>query len=66
VSSLAKAVKISAAAKFSSQQPYTADDEIIDRLSFPSDELGLEPRGRSEIGPITSISMKRVKRYNNT
>jgi hypothetical protein len=64
VSSLAKAAKISAAAKLSSQ-PYTADDEIVDRLSFLSDELGLEPRGRSEIGPVTLISMKRVKRRDN-
>jgi hypothetical protein len=66
VSRLAKAAKISAAAKLSSRQPYSADDEIVDRLSFLSDELGLEPRGRGRSGTVASLCMKRVKRRDNT
>jgi hypothetical protein len=66
VSRLAKAAKIFAAAKLSCRQPYSADDEIIDRLSFLSDELGLEPRGRGRIGTVASLCMKRVKRRDNT
>jgi hypothetical protein len=65
VSTLAKAAKIFAAVKLSSRQPYCTDDEIIDRLFFLSDELGLWPRRPGQIGTIIAISIKRVKRRDN-
>ena len=66
VIALSQAARISAAAKLSSSQQYKAEDEIIDRLSFLSDELGLEPRGRSRVGTIASLAMKRVKQRDHT
>lgn len=66
VSTMAKAAKTFAAAKLSSRRPYCTDDEIIDRLSFLSDELGLQPRQRGQIGAVAAASIKRVKRRDNT
>jgi hypothetical protein len=66
VSRLAKEAKICAAAKLSSRKSYSADDEILDRLSFLSDELGLEPRDYGGAGTVASISSKRVKQRDNT
>jgi hypothetical protein len=66
VSTLAKGAKIFAAAKLSARRPYCTDDEIIDRLSFLSDELGLQPRKPGEIGIIAGITIKRLKRRDNT
>ena len=66
VSRLAKEAKICAAAKLSSRKSYSADDEILDRLSFLSDELGLEPRNYGGSGTVASISSKRVKQRDNT
>lgn len=66
VSTLAMVAKIFAAAKLSSRQPYSTDDEIIDRLSFLSDELGIQPRKSGEMGNIAAITVKRVKRRDYT
>ncbi len=66
VHKLAKAAKIAAAAKLSSTRPYNAEDEIIDRLSFLSDELGLEPRRPRRVGTIASLTMKRIKEREHT
>jgi hypothetical protein len=66
VSRLAKEAKISAAAKLSSREAYSADDEIIDRLSFLSDELGFEPRGYGQTGTVASLCSKRVKQRDTT
>jgi len=66
VSRLEKEAKICAAAKLSSRKPYSADDEIFDRLSFVADELGLEPRDFGRTGTVASISSKRVKQRDNT
>jgi hypothetical protein len=63
---LENAAKLSAAAKLSSRQPYCEDDEIIDRLSLLSDELGLQPRKPGQIGHIAAITIQRVKRRDNT
>ena len=66
VDQLAKVAHIAAAAKLSSRQGYIADDEIIDRLSFVSDELGLEHRGSGNTGTVASLTMRRVKARDNT
>jgi hypothetical protein len=63
---LAKAAKISAAAKLSSRQPYEAEDEIIDRLSLFSIELGLDPRGYGQIGTVASLALKRINGRDST
>jgi hypothetical protein len=63
---LGKAAKISAAAKLSSRQPYEAEDEIVDRLSFLSTELGLEPREYGRVGTVASLALKRVKARDHT
>jgi len=63
---LAKAAKMGASAKLSSQEPYVADDEIFDRLSFVSDELGLEDIKSKSAGTIELLSMKRVKQRDFT
>jgi hypothetical protein len=61
VARLAKAAKMRASAKLFSQEPYVADDEILDRLSFVSNELGLENIKSQSVGIIELLSMKRVK-----
>lgn len=66
VARLAKAAKMGASAKLSSQEPYVADDEIFDRLSFVSDELGLEDIKSKSAGTIELLSMKRVKQRDFT
>ncbi len=66
VSRLAKAAKISAAAKLSSRLPYSADDETVDRLSFLSDELGLHPRNYGQTGTVASLARKRVQQRQYT
>ena len=43
-----------------------AEDEIFDRLSFVSDELGLEDLGPKSVGTVESLSMKRVKQRDFT
>jgi hypothetical protein len=75
---LAKAAKIASAAKLSSRQPYTAEDEIIDRLSFLSDELQLEvPKYETEKrelhknevpenGIVVLLCMERLKQRDYT
>jgi hypothetical protein len=69
VARLAIAAKVGASAKLSSQEPYVADDEIFDRLSFLSDELDLEDiktKRAGRPGPIELLSMKRVKQRDST
>ncbi len=66
VARLAKAAKIASSAKLSSQEPYVADDEIFDRLSFLSDELALEDLGPSTVGTVELLSMNRVKQRDFT
>lgn len=61
VSGLEKAAKLAAAEKLSSQRPYTADDEIIDRLAFLSDEMGLERTKSTPISTVAKLAMSRVK-----
>jgi hypothetical protein len=61
VARLAKAAKMASSAKLSSREPYVADDEIFDRLSFVSDELGLEGLKSDSVGIIESLAMTRVK-----
>jgi len=66
---LEKAAKVAAAAKYSSRRDYVADDEIFDRLSFVSDELGLEDHAGLKQpcpGAIAKLSMKRVKERDYT
>jgi hypothetical protein len=58
---LANAAKMVSSAKLSSREPYVADDEIFDRLSFVSDELFLETLEPTDPGVVASLSMKRVK-----
>jgi len=58
---LANAAKMASSAKLSSREPYVADDEIFDRLSFVSDELGFEGLGSTDNGVVATLSMKRVK-----
>ncbi len=66
VAALASEARIAAAAKLASRQPYPADDEIFDRLSFLSDELGLEYIPDGKISDVASLSMKRIERRENT
>jgi hypothetical protein len=63
---LANAAKMVSSAKLSSREPYVADDEIFDRLSFVSDELDLEKLRPIDNGVIASLSMKRVKERDYT
>ena len=64
---LAKAAKISAATKLASQRPYAAEDEIVDRLSFLADELGLEHLGPlNTVSTVTSITIKRIRQRDFT
>jgi hypothetical protein len=58
---LANAAKMVSSAKLSSREPYVADDEIFDRLSFVSDELHLEKLRPTDPGVVASLSIKRVK-----
>lgn len=58
---LANAAKMVSSAKLSSRDPYVADDEIFDRLSFVSDELSLEKLKDTDPGVVSSLSMKRVR-----
>jgi hypothetical protein len=58
---LANAAKMVSSAKLSSREPYVADDEIFDRLSFVSDELELEGLKSTQNGVIALLSMNRVK-----
>jgi hypothetical protein len=62
---LAKVAKIAAAAKLTSSRPYTADDEIFDRLCFLSEELDLEHREHN-IGTVASLAIKRIKQRDDT
>jgi hypothetical protein len=66
VARLANAAKMVSSGKLSSRQPYVADDEIFDRLSFLSDELGLETLKPEDVGAVASLSMKRVKQRDYT
>jgi hypothetical protein len=67
VARLAKAAKMVSSAKLSSRESYVADDEIFDRLSFVSDELGLENlQSSNDIGIIESLAMSRVKQRDFT
>jgi hypothetical protein len=66
VDRLANAAKMVSSGKLSSRQPYVADDEIFDRLSFLSDELGLEVLEPEDVGTVASLSMKRVKQRDYT
>jgi len=61
VARLAKAAKITSAAKRSRRLPYVAEDEIFDRLSLMSDELGLEVLDPGTIGKVVESSITRVK-----
>jgi len=63
---LEKAAKLAAAAKLSSGRPYTADDEMIDRLSFVSDELELERSKLYRISPVAKLAMDRIKQRDFT
>ncbi|RYP68934.1 hypothetical protein DL770_008350 [Monosporascus sp. CRB-9-2] len=54
---LGKTAKVASAAKSSSQEPYAADDEIVDRLAFLADELGLGNSHR-EVG---AVAMRRIR-----
>lgn len=60
VQRLRTATKISLAARIASRKPYTAYDEIIDRLAFLADELGLE-NANGDTGTIASLVTKRIK-----
>jgi hypothetical protein len=66
VSNLAKIANTAAEAKASSRQPYTAEDEIFDRLAFLSDELGLKPASPNQGPTVASLSMKRVSQRDQT
>jgi hypothetical protein len=66
VAHLEEAAKIVSSAKLSSRAPYSADDEIFDRLSFVSDELGLEKLKSKGLGSIEWLSLNRVKRRDFT
>lgn len=70
VAHLEEAAKIVSSAKLSSRVPYSADDEIFDRLSFVSDELDLEKlksNGKSNgLSSIEWLSLNRVKRRDFT
>jgi hypothetical protein len=66
VERLGNAAKMVSSGKLSSRQPYVADDEIFDRLSFLSDELGLEILEPEDVGTVASLSMKRVKQRDYT
>ncbi|KAE9364857.1 hypothetical protein N431DRAFT_474422 [Stipitochalara longipes BDJ] len=66
VSKLEKAAKLAAAAKLSSGRPYTADDEMIDRLSFVSDELELEHFKAGRISAVAKLAMNRIKQRDFT
>lgn len=63
---LAKAAKVTAASKLCSRLQYAADDEIIDRLSFVSDELGLEYLPDGQVGYVAMSAVKRVKSRDHT
>ena len=46
---------MASAAILLSPQPYTVDDEIFDRPSILSDELGLEHLESGHIGTVASL-----------
>lgn len=66
VARLAKAAKMVSSAKLSSRKEYVADDEIFDRLSFVSGELGLEVLEPEGVGAVEWLSMNRVKQRDFT
>jgi len=57
---LRTAAKIALAARISSRQPYTAKDEIVDRLAFLAEELDLEDE-TGTTGTIVSLVVKRIR-----
>ncbi|KAN0098168.1 hypothetical protein V8E51_013831 [Hyaloscypha variabilis] len=61
VSRLEEVAKMVSSKKLSSRKPYVADDEMFDRLSFLSPELGLENLMHRDVGIIESLSIKRIK-----
>ena len=66
---LEKAAKVVAATKYSSKRDYAAEDEIFDRLSLVSDELGFAGRAdlkQSHPGMLAKLSMKRIKERDST
>jgi len=69
VARLIKAAKVVSSTKLSSRDPYVADDEIFDRLSFVSDELGLdstEPLDPEHNSAVELFTMRRVKQRDFT
>ncbi|KAH8901092.1 hypothetical protein GQ53DRAFT_814577 [Thozetella sp. PMI_491] len=58
---LEREAKVSVASRLCSWRPYTAEDEVIDRLSFLSDELDLEDSPIKPVGMIAYIAAKCVK-----
>jgi hypothetical protein len=57
---LQNAALIASASKLTSETPYSANDEIFDRLAFLAHELGLE-RLEDNVSTVTSLSKRRVK-----
>jgi hypothetical protein len=54
---LRRAAKVALAGKISSKRPYLPSDEIVDRLAFLVDELGLEDDGSH----MFSLAMRRIR-----
>lgn len=59
VHQLKSAALVASAAKLSAKRPYSANDEIIDRLSFLAHELGLETNDDRQIS-VASMAARRV------
>lgn len=57
---LRKAAQTALAARTQSNSPYSAEDEIVDRLAFLAHELGLEEEPTA-LGTIGSQSIQRIK-----
>lgn len=60
VNGLRTAAKIALATKIASKQPYSAKDEIVDRLAFLARELDLEDPIRSG-GSVANLAIRRIK-----
>ncbi|KAJ4357329.1 uncharacterized protein N0V89_001904 [Didymosphaeria variabile] len=61
VHQLRNAALVASAAKYSSRSPYSANDEIVDRLAFLGYELGLEEGLDRNSHTVASFARKRVK-----